>query len=184
MSGDIKQHVDTNSAEFKQGVEAGLNAGKDMKNWKAGNELGQELKAEVKDEEPVSKSPLKESSIPLFISNSPEGNKGNAQDEKDETEEQLLFLLLSEKFIMHLENYQLRIEQSAMEDFEIGNVVQLRSGGPKMTVHGFAPDGDVICQWFEGNAVHEESFPREALQKVELVKAGGSRREDGVFVVN
>ena len=87
MSGDIKRHVDTNSAEFKQGVEAGLNVGKDMKNWKAGNELGQELKAEVKDEEPMSKSPLKKSSIPLFMSNSPEGNKGNAQDEKDKTEE-------------------------------------------------------------------------------------------------
>ena len=87
MSGDIKQHVDTNSAEFIQGVEAGLNGGKDMKNWKAGNELGQELKAEVKDEEPVSKSPLKESSIPLFLSDSPEGNKGNPQDEKDESAE-------------------------------------------------------------------------------------------------
>ena len=84
MSGDIKKHVDTNSAEFKQGVEAGLNGGKDMKNWKAGNELGQELK---KDDKPASKSLLKESSIPLFLSDSPEGNKGNAQDEKDETEE-------------------------------------------------------------------------------------------------
>jgi uncharacterized protein YodC (DUF2158 family) len=53
-----------------------------------------------------------------------------------------------------------------------------------MTVHGLVSDGDVICQWFEGNVVHEESFSREALQKVELVKAGGSRREDGVFVVS
>jgi hypothetical protein len=87
MSGDIKQHVDTNSAEFKQGVEAGLNHGKDMKNWKAGNELGQELKAEVEDDEPVSKSLLRETSTPLFLSDSPEGNKGNAQDEKDKTEE-------------------------------------------------------------------------------------------------
>jgi hypothetical protein len=87
MSGDIEQHVDTNSAEFKQGVEAGLNGGKDMKNWKAGNELGQELKAEVEDDEPVAKSLLKETSIPLFMSDSPEGNKGNAQDEKDATEE-------------------------------------------------------------------------------------------------
>jgi hypothetical protein len=87
MSGDIKQHVDTNSAEFKQGVEAGLNVGKDMKNWQAGNDLGLELKEEVEDDEPVSKSLLKESSIPLFMSDSPEGNKGNAQDEKDETEE-------------------------------------------------------------------------------------------------
>ena len=83
MSEDIEQHVDTNSAEFKQGVQDGLNGGKDMKNWKAGNELGQELKEEVEDDEPVSK----ETSIPLFMSDSPEGNKGNAQDEKDETEE-------------------------------------------------------------------------------------------------
>jgi hypothetical protein len=88
MCGDIEQPVDTNSVEFKQGVEAGLNAGKDMKkNWKAGNELGLELKEEVEDDEPVSKSLFKESSTPLFMSDSPEGNKGNAQDEKDETEE-------------------------------------------------------------------------------------------------
>ena len=87
MSGDIEQHVDTNSAEFKQGVEAGLNAGKDMKNWKAGNELGLELKEELQDDEPLSKSHFKEPSTPLFLSDSSEGNKGNAQDEKDATEE-------------------------------------------------------------------------------------------------
>jgi len=87
MSGDIQQHVDTNSDEFKQGVQTGLNVGKDMKNWKAGNELGLELKEEVEDDESVSKSLFKEASIPLFMSGSPEGNKGNAQDEKDETEE-------------------------------------------------------------------------------------------------
>jgi hypothetical protein len=84
MSGDREQHVDTDSAEFKQGVEAGLNAGKDRENWKAGNELGLELK---KEGEPVSKSLFKESSTPLFMSDSPEGNKGNAQDEKDQTAE-------------------------------------------------------------------------------------------------
>lgn len=71
-----------------------------------------------------------------------------------------------------------------MEDFEIGDVVQLRSGGPKMTVHGLVSDGDVVCQWFEGNEVHEESFPKDALKKIELGTAGGSRREDGVFMVN
>ena len=87
MSGDTEQHVDTNSAEFKQGVEAGLNAGKDKKSWKAGNELGLELKEEVEDDKPVPKGLFRESSTPLFLSDSPEGNKGNAQDEKDETEE-------------------------------------------------------------------------------------------------
>ena len=87
MSGDIEQCVDTNSAEFKQGVKAGLNAGKEMKNWKAGNELGLELKEEVEDDEPVTKRLLKESSTPLFMSDSSEGKKGNAQDEKDEAAE-------------------------------------------------------------------------------------------------
>jgi hypothetical protein len=46
---DIKQHVDTSSADFKQGVEAGLNSAEDTKNWQAGNELGRELKDEVEE---------------------------------------------------------------------------------------------------------------------------------------
>ncbi len=87
MSEDIKKNVDTKSAEFKQGVEAGLNSEEDTKNWKAGNELGQELKDEGETTEPVSENPVNESSIPLFIRDTPEGNKGDAQDEKDETGE-------------------------------------------------------------------------------------------------
>jgi hypothetical protein len=84
---DIKGHVDTNSADFKQGVEAGLNSAEDTKNWQAGNELGRELKDEVENKEPVSESLFKEPSPPLFMSNSSEGKKGDPQDEKDETEE-------------------------------------------------------------------------------------------------
>ena len=66
-----------------------------------------------------------------------------------------------------------------MEDFEIGDVVQLRSGGPKLTIHGLVSDGDVVCQWFEGNVVHEESFPKEALKKIEPVRRAvtGGRME-------
>jgi hypothetical protein len=45
MSED-ETEVNTKSVEFKQGVEAGLNSEEDTKNWKAGNELGQELKEE------------------------------------------------------------------------------------------------------------------------------------------
>ena len=44
MSLDEKENVNANSAEFKRGVEAGLNSEEDTKNWKAGNELGRELK--------------------------------------------------------------------------------------------------------------------------------------------
>ena len=87
MSKDIKQHVDTNSAGFNQGVEAGLNSEEDTKNWKAGNKLGQALKEEGEIKEPVDDNPVNESSTPLFMRNSPDGPMGNAQDEKDGTGE-------------------------------------------------------------------------------------------------
>lgn len=73
-------NVDTNSAEFEQGVKAGLNSTEDTKDWKAGHELGQELKNEEQ-----TKDPAKE--VPLFLKGGSDVHKGNAQDEKDETEE-------------------------------------------------------------------------------------------------
>lgn len=75
MSDDMKQDVDPSSAVFKEGVEAGLNSTEDTKNWKAGNRLGQELKAEDR------------SNKPLFMRDGPEGSMGNALDEKDEAAE-------------------------------------------------------------------------------------------------
>ena len=84
---DTKQHVDTNSVDFKEGVEAGLNSAPETKNWQAGKELGQELKDEVKHKQPVPELLFKEPSPPLFLSGNSEGKKGNAQDEKDESEE-------------------------------------------------------------------------------------------------
>ena len=71
----MSEQVVTSSAEFKEGVEAGLDSPENTKNCRSGNELGQQLKAENETEEP------------LFIRDSPDGNKENAQDEKDETEE-------------------------------------------------------------------------------------------------
>jgi len=87
MEVDKKPAVNTNSPEFKQGVEAGLNSAEGGKNWQAGKELGQELKDEVKNKEPGSESISEEPTLPIFMSGSSEGKKGNAQDEKDETEE-------------------------------------------------------------------------------------------------
>jgi hypothetical protein len=86
MSEDIKQQVDTTSTKFKEGVEAGLNSTGDRKNRQAGIELGQELK-DGENREPVSEILFKEPSTPLFIKDSQGGNEGNAQDEKDETQE-------------------------------------------------------------------------------------------------
>jgi len=68
-------------------IQLGLNPTDDTENWEAGNELGQELKDEGEKKEVEYEILFKESTTPLFMSGSPEGNKGNAQDEKDETEE-------------------------------------------------------------------------------------------------
>ena len=53
MGRDKEVDVDVTSAEFKQGVEAGLNSEEDTKNWKAGNELGRELREEGETKAPV-----------------------------------------------------------------------------------------------------------------------------------
>ena len=86
MSENIKQDVDTSSFEFKQGVEAGLNSKEDTENWQAGNELGRELK-KGENTGLVSEGLFKEPSTPLFMKDNPGQDEGNAQDEKDGTEE-------------------------------------------------------------------------------------------------
>lgn len=53
-------------------------------------------------------------------------------------------------------------------EFEAGDVVQLKSGGPKMTVEMVSDkDGDVIvhCSWFEGSILHEKDFNEKLLKK-------------------
>ena len=87
MSDATKQDVNTQSTKFNEGVEAGLNSSEDTKNWHAGNELGQELKAEADNTEQVSELLLLDASVPLFLRDTAGGNKGNDQDEKDAAEE-------------------------------------------------------------------------------------------------
>jgi uncharacterized protein YodC (DUF2158 family) len=75
-----------------------------------------------------------------------------------------------------------------METLKIGDVVQLKSGGPKMTVQriigsdnnniglkagdeflklrGFK-DGDVICNWFEGSSLRDGTFKIESLLQLD-----------------
>lgn len=87
MSEGVKQDVvDTSSPEFREGLEAGLNSTADTINWQAGNELDQEPKDGGQKKEPVRESLPKEP-VPLFTSDSSEGDQANAQDEKDKTEE-------------------------------------------------------------------------------------------------
>ncbi len=75
-----------------------------------------------------------------------------------------------------------------MEILQVGDVVQLKSGGPKMTVQriigadnsniglkagdeflkmrGFK-EGDVICNWFESNSLQDATFKVESLVKID-----------------
>ena len=87
MSDVLKQDVNTKSVKFNEGVEAGLNSSEDTKNWKAGNELGQELKDDGDNTEQISEMLLLDASIPLFLRDADGGNKRTDQDEKDKTEE-------------------------------------------------------------------------------------------------
>lgn len=76
---------DVNIDPSKLYDEKGPNSAADSRNRQAGNELGEEVAGEKK--EPVTGELSKEPSTPLFLAESPEGKKGNAQDEKDESEE-------------------------------------------------------------------------------------------------
>ncbi len=50
--------------------------------------------------------------------------------------------------------------------FSIGDVVMLKSGGPKMTVT-YAKDREVFCRWFPDHSTDKSaSFPPEALVAV------------------
>jgi len=47
-------------------------------------------------------------------------------------------------------------------DWKIGDIVQLKSGGPAMTI--VFVGNRVRCRWFVGRMDHMDEFPREALQ--------------------
>lgn len=51
-------------------------------------------------------------------------------------------------------------------NFKIGDVVQLKSGGPKMTVSAI-DKGKVFTKWFAGAKSESSYFPLEALILVE-----------------
>lgn len=84
MSEEQKTDVDANSREFTRGVEAGLNS-EDTKYWQAGYELGQGLSD--KETRELKETIKKEPDLPLFLKETLDGQKGDAQDEKDKSAE-------------------------------------------------------------------------------------------------
>ena len=54
--------------------------------------------------------------------------------------------------------------------FSIGDTVQLKSGGPPMTVKelmsGGYMTGQYLCQWFGGQKLQQGYFPYDSLRKI------------------
>lgn len=51
------------------------------------------------------------------------------------------------------------------QDFKVGDVVQLKSGGPNMTVAEIQQNGNVWCQWFVSNEPKGGTFKPEVLTR-------------------
>jgi uncharacterized protein YodC (DUF2158 family) len=53
------------------------------------------------------------------------------------------------------------------EQIEEGDIVQLKSGGPAMTVLSVEQSGYLLCKWFDDKSKsHHEQFPPRALRKI------------------
>lgn len=54
------------------------------------------------------------------------------------------------------------------ENFPVGTIVRLKSGGPEMTVNGYLNSGQCVCSWFDKNQIAcKENFYPDALEKIE-----------------
>lgn len=55
-------------------------------------------------------------------------------------------------------------------DLKIGDVVQIKSGGPKMTIEDigeYNSEQKAYCTWFDGNKKNSDLFKPEALRKID-----------------
>lgn len=52
------------------------------------------------------------------------------------------------------------------EEVKVGDVVELKSGGPRMTVNSIGKDKSGHCKWFvTGDTVQADHFAMEALKR-------------------
>jgi len=52
--------------------------------------------------------------------------------------------------------------------FKVGDTVQLKSGGPVMTVHSLEEHDNVYCSWFDGPKPTGGTFKAAMLKKIEM----------------
>ncbi len=57
-----------------------------------------------------------------------------------------------------------------MEQFKVGDVVRLKSGGPLMTVSEIEEDGKYWCVWFSDKERKGDTFTGQALKPFEKGK--------------
>ncbi|WP_136515688.1 YodC family protein [Geomonas edaphica] len=57
-----------------------------------------------------------------------------------------------------------------MEQFNVGETVQLVSDGPVMTISVVFDNNTVRCQWFAGKKLESGNFPCVSLRKIVLDK--------------
>jgi uncharacterized protein YodC (DUF2158 family) len=53
-----------------------------------------------------------------------------------------------------------------MEELKVGDVVQLKSGGPEMTVEEIKPSNNVSCVWFQTPDFIRRTFSIAVLKKI------------------
>ena len=53
-----------------------------------------------------------------------------------------------------------------MSEFKEGDIVKLKSGGPKMTVVASGVRGHIPCQWFAGSKLDNANFRPDTLVHV------------------
>ena len=61
-------------------------------------------------------------------------------------------------------------------DFSPGDVVQLKSGGPAMTVGGRVAEDSIRCHWFDVATAKTEIFPVAAIRLYEGPKTAAELR--------
>lgn len=50
------------------------------------------------------------------------------------------------------------------KEYSVGDIVQLKSGGPRMTVEEILYGGNIRCQWFSGSKLNTGDFDPGSIQ--------------------